>query len=136
MSRKHSLTSLLSSLELDDYVALDIETTGLNPNQDSITEIAAFRFVNGEVKDSYTTLVNPEVPIPKNIIDITGITDEMLVDAPCIKDVLPELVKFLGHSSIVGHNIDFDYTFINKSCTKNNILFPVFILVFCFKKTE
>ena len=118
------LTSLLSPLELNDYVAFDLETTGLNPQKDYITEIAACRFVDGEMQDQYTTLINPGIPIPINIVEITGITDYMVKDAPTIEEVLPELMEFIGHSPLVGHNIDFDYTFLNNNCCINDILFP------------
>ena len=101
MSSKHSLTSILSPLELNDYVAIDLETTGLNPQQDRITEIAACRFIKGKIHDQYTTLINPGMPVPQNIIEITGITDDMLVDAPMIEDALPELMEFMGHSPLV-----------------------------------
>ena len=115
------LTSLLSSLQLNDYISLDLETTGLNPQKDRITEIAACRFIDGSMKDQYTTLINPGISIPKNIVDITGISDAMLTDSPSIEDVLPDLIKFINHSPLVGHNIDFDHTFLRKSCEKNRI---------------
>ena len=85
MSSKHSLTPFLALLDLNDYIAFDLETTGLNPLNDCITEIAAYRFVNGEPYDQYSTLINPGISIPKNIVEITGITDEMVADAPLIE---------------------------------------------------
>ena len=85
MSSKYLLTSLLSSLELNDYISIDLETTGLNPQKDRITEIAACCFSDGKFRDQYTTLINPGIPIPKNIVEITGISDDMLSDAPSIE---------------------------------------------------
>ena len=123
MSSKHSLTPFLALLDLNDYIAFDLETTGLNPLKDCITEIAAYRFVNGEPYDQYSTLINPGIPVPKNIVEITGISDDMLSDAPMIEDALPELMEFMGHLPLVGHNIDFDYNFISNSCARNNISF-------------
>ena len=124
MSSKHLFASFLSPLELNEYIAFDLETTGLNPQKDCITEIAACRFINGKIQDRYTTLINPGITVPNNIVEITGITDDMLSDAPSIEDALPKLIKFLGHSPLVGHNLDFDYAFIKESCTKNGISFP------------
>ena len=109
MSSKHLLASFLSPLELNEYIAFDLETTGLNPQKDCITEIAACRFIKGEIQDQYTTLINPGVKVPKNIVEITGITDDMLSDSPSIKQALPDLIEFLDHSPLVGHNINFDY---------------------------
>ena len=73
MSDEHSISDLLPLLELDEYIALDLETTGLNPQTDFITEISACRFINGEFKNEFTSLINPGIPIPKNIVEITGI---------------------------------------------------------------
>ena len=113
MSSKDALTPFLALLDLNDYIAFDLETTGLNPLNDCITEIAAYRFVNGEPYDQYSTLINPGIPIPKNIVEITSITDKMVADAPLIEDTLPDLIKFIGQSPIVGHNLDFDINFIS-----------------------
>ena len=73
MSNEYSLKDLLPFLELDEYISFDLETTGLNPEKDKITEIAASRFVNGEFTEEFTTLINPGIPIPKNISALTGI---------------------------------------------------------------
>jgi len=124
VSNNYSLKDLLPLVELDEYIAIDLETTGLNPQTDYITEIAACRFMNGEFKDEFTSLINPGISIPKNIVEITGITDDMLSDAPSIEDMIPQLMKFIGHSPLVGHNIDFDYSFISKCCASNDVLFP------------
>ena len=121
MSSKHLLASFLSPLELNEYIAFDLETTGLNPQKDYITEIAACRFINGKIQDRYATLINPGIAVPKNIVEITGITDDMLSDAPSIKDALPKLIKFLGHSPLVGHNIHFDYDDVDKTLEKADI---------------
>ena len=112
MSDEHSISDLLPLLELDEYIALDLETTGLNPQTDFITEISACRFINGEFKNEFTSLINPGIPIPKNIVEITGITDAMVSGAPQINEVLPELIEFLAQSPLVGQNVNFDYSFI------------------------
>ena len=121
MSSKHSLTSILSPLELNDYVAIDLETTGLNPQQDRITEIAACRFIGGEKKEIYTTLINPGIPVPKNIVEITGITDDMVkghsIDWNNVQTI------FEKSQLIVAHNASFDRSFTDKKIdlSKNKI---------------
>ena len=84
MSSEHQLTDLLPLLKLNEYISFDLETTGLNPKFDRITEISACRFVNGQFSEEFTSLINPEIPIPKNIIALTGITNKMVKDAPII----------------------------------------------------
>jgi len=128
VSNKKSFSSILLELELDDFVVIDLETTGLNPKMDRITEISAIRFINGKPKDDFSTLVNPEIPIPAFITDITGISDSMVKNAPLLKDVIQELIDFIDNSSIVGQNIDFDYKFIKESSIKYEIDFDSFIL--------
>ena len=115
MSNEYSLKDLLPFLELDEYISFDLETTGLNPEKDKITEIAASRFVNGEFTEEFTTLINPEIPIPKNISALTGITNKMVENSPIINDVLPDLIKFIGSTPLVAQNINFDYSFINNN---------------------
>ena len=99
MSDDKQLTGLLSLLKLDEYISFDLETTGLDPKNDRITEISACRFIKGEFSKEFTTLVNPEIPISKNIISLTGITNQMVIDAPLISDVLPKFIKFIGNIS-------------------------------------
>ena len=115
MSNEYSLKELLPFLELDEYISFDLETTGLNPEKDKITEIAACRFVSGEFTEEFTTLINPEIPIPKNISALTGITNKMVENSPIINDVLPDLIKFIGSTPLVAQNINFDYSFINNN---------------------
>ena len=116
--------SLISCLLLKEYISFDLETTGLNPYKDKITEVALCRFINGEIKDQYTTLINPGISIPANIAEITGITDDMVSESPYIGDILSDIIDFIGDTPLVGHNIDFDFLFINQSCSENNITFP------------
>ncbi|MCC7209786.1 MAG: 3'-5' exoribonuclease [Anaerolineae bacterium] len=95
-------------------ISLDLETTGLDPADAQIMEIGAVRFKDGEILETYSTLVDPGVPIPQRVTDITGITKEDLLGAPRLADVLPALVEFVGDSPIVGHNVDFDLRFLYK----------------------
>ena len=111
----YSLKDLLPFLELDEYISFDLETTGLNPDKDQITEIAACRFVNGEFTEEYTTLINPGIPIPKNITALTGISNKMVEESPSINDVLPKFLEFVGSTPLVAQNINFDYSFITKN---------------------
>lgn len=97
---------------LDDYVVLDLETTGLDPTYDEIIEIGAVKYINGEKISEFTTFVKPEEKIQDYITQLTGITNEMVKDAPKIKKVLPDLVNFLGDSVVIAHNASFDINFI------------------------
>ncbi len=99
------------SLE-DDFVVFDIETTGLNPQQDRITEIGAVKVRNGQVVDRFSAFVNPGVPIPSFIVKLTGITEDMVKDAPPIEQVLNEFMEFIQGSVLVAHNANFDVGFI------------------------
>ncbi|SVB73590.1 uncharacterized protein METZ01_LOCUS226444, partial [marine metagenome] len=101
-----------------------METTGLNPDIDRITEISACRFINGKFSEEFTSLINPGIPIPKNIIALTGITNNMVKDAPIISDILPDFLAFIGTTPLVGHNIDFDYTFISKNFESTDLTMP------------
>ncbi|MBN2388076.1 MAG: DEAD/DEAH box helicase family protein [Anaerolineales bacterium] len=95
-------------------VALDIETTGLDPQADAIIEIGARRFNGSRVEDEWTTLVNPGRHIPEFITGLTGIEDAMVRQAPRLQEVLDDLAAFIGDSPIVGHNIPFDLSFFRK----------------------
>jgi len=97
---------------IDDYVVLDLETTGLDPTYDEIIEISAIKFSNGEKISEFTTLVKPENKIDEYITQLTGITNEMVKDAPKIEKVLPDLMKFLSDSVIIAHNANFDINFL------------------------
>ncbi|MBN2880790.1 3'-5' exoribonuclease [Candidatus Woesearchaeota archaeon] len=102
----------------DEFVVLDIETTGLSKNFHRITEIAAVKVKNGEIIGEYQTLVNPETHIPSFITKLTGISNEMVSDSPKIDRVLNSFSDFLGSSVIVAHNATFDYGFIDYNLQK------------------
>ena len=105
-------TELLTSLHLDKFIALDFETTGLNIDSDRIIEVAAILFIDGIPSKRYNTLVNPGIPIPKLIEQITGITNDMVVDSPKEKEIVDDLFKFIGSYPLVAHNTPFDLSFL------------------------
>ena len=94
------------------YVVLDLETTGLNCAYNRIIEFGAVRVENGIVTEEIDILINPESPLPKKIVEITGISDKMLENQPTIKEALPRIVDFIGDAILVTHNADFDFSFI------------------------
>lgn len=99
---------------MDTIVALDIETTGLDPKKDAIIEIGAVRFNHRRIEDEWSTLIHPGRPIPPFITQLTGITDQMVIHAPPIRDVLAELADFVGDIPILGHNVRFDLSFLHR----------------------
>lgn len=102
-----------SKIELvNDYIVLDIETTGLDPKFDEIIEIGAIKVINGEIVDEFSELVKPSCSITPFISSITGITNEMLENAKNINQVLPRFLDFVKDMTIVGHNVNFDINFI------------------------
>ncbi len=107
----------------DEYVVFDLETTGLNPRFCGITEIGAVRLKGGEIADTFSTFVNPEQPISRQITDLTGITDEMVKDAPKMGEALRMFKDFAGDTPLAAHNAPFDMSFIQKHGEDNGIRF-------------
>ncbi len=97
-----------------EYIAFDLETTGLSADRDEIIEIGAARFRRGEIVERYQTLVNPGKPIPSEITHLTGIDDDDVVDAPRMHTLLPRLRAFFGESTVICHNVGFDVGFMQK----------------------
>ncbi len=97
------------------FVAIDVETTGLDPHRDAITEVAAITFDRDQVHDEFQSLINPQRAIPAHITELTGITDSMVQDAPTISAIRSTLKGFLGDHILVGHNIGFDLGFLKAS---------------------
>ncbi len=95
------------------FVVFDLETTGAKTPPCRVTEIGAYRVRGGAIVDEFHTLVNPEMPIPFFIVMLTGITDEMVKDAPRFADVADEFLRFIGDSVLVAHNSGFDIRFLN-----------------------
>ncbi|MCY3887572.1 MAG: exonuclease domain-containing protein [Chloroflexi bacterium] len=101
--------------KLVDFVALDVETTGLDPSRDRIIEIGAIRFTFEGVAGTYETLVDPGVPLPEAVVRITGIAPALLRGAPSFNAVRLDIEDFLGDAAIVGHNIAFDLEFLARA---------------------
>src|SRR5262245_44774302 len=107
-----------------ELVAIDLETTGLDPVQDTIIEFGAVRMQDGEIVDEYSTLVNPGRPIPDYVKTLTGIRDEDFLPkphkpneppqrgAPTIAEALPAIRTFVGNATVIGHNVGFDLSFL------------------------
>lgn len=99
----------------DSYIALDLETTGLDPKRDKIIEIGACFVENGEIQRELSFLINPHRMLSERIISLTGLTDEILREAPDIETVLGEIMDFLGELPLLGHHIIFDYSFLKRA---------------------
>ncbi len=109
-------------MEFDrEYVAFDLETTGLSSQKDEIIEIGAVRMQGGKELERFQTFVNPRRRLEQKIVELTGITDAMLADAPSIETVLPEFLEFVGDQVLVAHNADFDTGFIREACRKQGL---------------
>jgi len=96
-----------------EFVVVDIETTGLKPAEAEIIEIAAIKVQNGEIIDIFQTLIRPEYGIPAFITNFTGISENMVQESPPVVEVLIPFCEFIDHLPIVGHNIQFDLKFLN-----------------------
>ena len=101
-----------------EFVAFDLETTGLSSRSDRIIEIGAVVLKNGQEVDRFQTFVDPERPLERKIVELTGITDEMLIGAPKIEEILPKFLDFIGDRVLVAHNSDFDTGFIRAECQR------------------
>ena len=115
------------------FIVLDLETTGASPaNGCAITEIGAIAVRGGEILEEFSTFVNPQVPLPEYIINLTGITDEMLVDAPLIDTAFPEFIEFIDrHENVhlVAHNAPFDIGFLKAAAAALSHIWPKYEVI-------
>ncbi len=112
----------------DSFCVFDIETTGLNKKYEKITEIAVCKVKDGKIIDEFTTFVNPEKPIPKEVQELTHITDELVKDAPTIEEVLPKFIEFTKDSVLVAHNSSFDVGFISYFAKQEKLDFNPYVI--------
>jgi DNA polymerase III epsilon subunit family exonuclease len=115
------------------FVVLDLETSGASASTGSaITEIGAVKVCGGDVKGTFQTLINPYTPLSPFIVELTGITDQMLAEAPSIETILPLLFEFMGspeESVFVAHNAPFDISFLKAAATLNGYIWPDFRVI-------
>jgi ATP-dependent DNA helicase DinG len=103
---------ILQDINLDNFIVLDLETTGLDPAKDRIIEIGAIRYINGEEEEIFEEMINPQIPIPDFITKLTGISDDDVKNAPTIDERFGRLLEFIDDSLILGHQVNFDASFI------------------------
>jgi DNA polymerase-3 subunit alpha (Gram-positive type) len=112
----------LKNQSLDDtYVVFDIETTGFSAEQDRIIEIGAVKVQGGQIVDRFSKFINPQIPIPFRIEELTSISDMMVINEPTVDVVLPEFIEFCGDACLVAHNADFDTSFITRKAAELGI---------------
>lgn len=107
----------------DSYIAVDLETTGLNPKLDKIIEIGAVKVIAGQVTEQYHTLICPRQTLKERVVELTGIQDDMLIDAPGIEACIGSLVAFCGQLPLLGHHIIFDYSFLKRAAVNQGLEF-------------
>lgn len=106
-----------------DYIALDVETTGLDPAKDRLLEIGAVKVLNGTVCETYSTLIDTKIPVPFRIQQLTGITDEMRKTGKDPGEAMKEFLNFRGEFPVLGHNIPFDFGFLKQTAVQEGYSF-------------
>ena len=114
------LNPIEKEVEAETYVVFDLETTGFNPHHNEIIEIGATKIEAGEITSSYQTFVNPNGEVPARITELTGITNEMVADAPSLQEAIEEFLSFVGEATLVAHNLSFDLGFIEDKLKRLN----------------
>lgn len=109
------------NLELEKFVCVDCETTGLDVEKDRIVELAVCTFTFGKVIEEYESLIDPQCPIPQTSIDIHHITQDMVQGKPSIEEVLPHVLKMIGRHIIIGHGVQFDIDVLSAAAKRHNI---------------
>ena len=115
------------------FIVLDLETTGASPTTGcAITEIGAIAIRGGEILEEFSSFVNPQVALPEYIVNLTGITDEMLIDAPLINEVFPDFIEFIDrheHVHLVAHNAPFDIGVLKAAATQLSHIWPKYEVI-------
>lgn len=114
---------MIENKRITTFVCFDLETTGLSPEQDRIIEIGALKVKDGKVIDKFSEFINPGIPLPGKIISLTGITDQMLVNADTEEVVVKKFVEFAEDNILLGHNIMFDYSFTKVAAKRLGLSF-------------
>jgi len=118
MALQRSFDGLGPPLSQVTFVVVDVETSGGSPVNDSLTEVAAARYLGGELLGTYQTFVRPDERIPPFITALTGISDAMVADAPRVGEMLPSFLEFVGGAVLVGHNLRFDLSFLDHALSR------------------
>ncbi len=118
---KNVVTNSMGQRLDGDFVVFDLETTGFSALNNRIIEIGAVKVSGGQIKERFSTFVNPKEPIPFRIEKLTGINDSMVIDARTIEEILPEFLEFSKDCVMVAHNADFDMSFIMRNCERMGI---------------
>lgn len=108
---------------IKSFIALDLETTGLSAKEEKIIEVGAVKVVDGVEISRYQTLINPGKIISNRIIEVTGIDNEMVKDAPYIEDVISDILEYMEELPLLGHNLIFDYSFMKRAAINNKLEF-------------
>lgn len=108
---------------IENYIVFDIETTGLQPKSDRIIEIGAVKVEKGEIVDTFSTLIQPEIVIQPMITGLTGIDNEMVKDAPKGDEAIPAFIEFCKDVVLMGHNVMFDYSFVKRFAVNHKLPF-------------
>ena len=108
---------------IEDYVAIDLEMTGLNASRDRILEIGAVRVVHKKVEASYQAMIHPHMELSKEVIELTGITDDMACRGREMDEVFLEIMEFCGDFVLLGHNVMFDYGFLKQAAINQKASF-------------
>ena len=111
------------------FIAFDLETTGTVPGVDQIVEIGAVRIINGQVESVFSTLVNPQRPIPPGATAVNGITNEMVANKPLIESLLPSFAEFCGSDFLVAHNAPFDSQFLTADIKRYETIAPKGVII-------
>lgn len=109
-------------IEEADFIVVDVETTGMSPVEDRITEIAMMRVRGGRIVNEFSTLINPLMTIPAFITDLTGIDNVMVASSPTAREVVPYMVEFLGDGVFTAHNASFDWSFVTQTARRERLV--------------
>jgi len=113
---------------VESFVAVDLETTGLDPKKETIIEVGLILFNKGKIEERFCKTVNPGKTVSDHVLILTGIKQKELILSPTLEKIIPEIKKFIGNKPLVGHNVDFDISFLEKSFSLNNITYDTFNL--------